>query len=108
MLLKVDPPQSLVIDLLGGGSQRYLDHNYVWDFEKMRIRVRRDVQALRNGGFEIKVFTDSAQGPRLNSNWAQRREIDLQVLLSFSNTLQKRFLISRCSFSLDHVRNNVV
>lgn len=72
------PSQPLVVDCLSG-VRRYFDYNYVWDFTRLRQRVRRDVDALRGAGFELIVFADPGYDPQKATRWTERRIRDLKV-----------------------------
>lgn len=70
--------RTLIVDGLSG-SRRYLDADYLWNFQTLRDRIRRDVEAFRKAGFRLIVVIDGGLGQHRFQSWFQRRKQDLQV-----------------------------
>eukprot|EP00210_Caulerpa_lentillifera_P002756 g2635.t1 len=70
--------RTLIVDGMSG-ARRYLDNDYLWNFQKLRDRIFRDVEAFHKAGFRLIVIIDGGLGTYRFDSWFQRRQLDLQV-----------------------------
>ncbi|GMH37231.1 hypothetical protein BSKO_05104 [Bryopsis sp. KO-2023] len=74
------PTSTIVYDALGSLERYFNQGCYVWDFDRMRQAVLKDVNAFRAAGFNLLVVLDGGVDPRKFKTWFRRREDDLAHL----------------------------
>lgn len=78
----------IVFDALGC-RERYFDkESFIVDFQSMKKRVAKDVEAFHRAGFKLIVVIDGGLDPTKYATWGSRRQRELQAIKGLNRYLK--------------------